>query len=194
MTILERLKEQVADASKQTTHSPHLSWYDPGPPVRPRASCDDILEAERKLGFSLPPLLRSIYLEIGNGGWLVGPGIYGIGGSNDTSEEENAVSISLDMASEFEWWREYLVIADQGCSMYSCIDCGDSSYRVYRLDGNGYSEQSTGNPTENSWYLESASIDDWFSAFLDERRNKIIANPSVLSRSRESNKPWWRFW
>ena len=32
---------------------------------------------DRKLGFSLPAPLRSIYLDIGNGGRRVRPGIYG---------------------------------------------------------------------------------------------------------------------
>ncbi len=46
-----------------------MPWYDPGPPILPRATAEQIFEAERKLGFTLPPLLKSIYLEIGNGGW-----------------------------------------------------------------------------------------------------------------------------
>jgi hypothetical protein len=79
MDILDRLKVHVGNTTQRVAMPAHLAWYDPGPAVRQKASLEQILEAERKLNFLLPPLLKSIYLEIGNGGWFIGSGIYGVG-------------------------------------------------------------------------------------------------------------------
>ena len=195
MNILDRLKEQAANAPRQVVRSSTMPWYDPGPPILPKATSEQILEAERKLGFTLPPLLKSIYLEIGNGGWLVGPGIYGIGSDSDSSPYENAVAASLGMADEMRWWRDYLVIADQGCSMYSCIDCSDPSFGVYRLDGNAYTEQSIDHPTNDFWYLEAETLEDWFTKDLEKKLKKTrFAVPSSPLNTQQGKAPWWRLW
>jgi hypothetical protein len=194
MQILERLKVQAAAATQPVAMPAHLSWYDPGPAIRHRATLEQISDAQQKLGFSLPPLLRSIYLEIGNGGYGVGPGIYGIGSFSDSTDCQDAVAMTRDMANEFCWWKEYLVIADQGCSMYSCIDCGDSSYPVYRLDGNGYPETPMDYPTTDYWYLEAVTLEDWFSDYLDRQDQKLLLGTPVSKPKMDRDRPWWRFW
>jgi fermentation-respiration switch protein FrsA (DUF1100 family) len=76
--------------------------------------------------------------------------------------------------------------------MYSCIDCDDSNYRVYRLDGNGYPEEPLDCPTDDYWYLEADTIEDWFSDSLDKQQ--LSANQAVLRAKLAPEKPWWRFW
>ncbi len=109
------------------------------------------------------------------GDGMLGPGIYGIGSDSDSSPHENAVAASLAMADEMRWWRDYLVVADQGCSMFSCIDCSDPNSAFIDLDGNAYTEQSIDHPTDDFWHLEAETLEDWFAKDLEKRlkRNAI---------------------
>lgn len=194
MDILDRLKMQAARSGQRSEVPKQLSWYNPGPPLRHTATSEQILQAERELGFSLPPLLVRIYLEIGNGGYQLGPGIYGIGNFADSTDCQDAVTITREMANEFVWWKDYMVIADQGCSMYSCIDCSDAKFCVFRLDGNGYPEESVGEPTPDFWYPEADTLEDWFEQGLNNfEKRSTIATPRFTLPSHQQ-KPWWRIW
>src|SRR5206468_981225 len=51
--------------------------YDQVPPIRPRppVTPEALAAAEAKLGFPLPPLLRALYTQIGDGGYGPGRGL-----------------------------------------------------------------------------------------------------------------------
>ncbi len=165
------------------------SWSTRTAPVRPKATSEQILQAEKDLGFSLPPLLVRICLEIGNGGCQLGPGIYGIGNFADSTDCQDAVTITREMANEFVWWKDYMVIADQGCSMYSCIDCCDAEFRVFRLDGNGYPEEPVGEPTPHFWYPEADTLEDWFEQGLNNLEKRATIATSRFTQPSNSQKP-----
>lgn len=102
----------------------------------PPASSDFIDAAERRLGFSLPPLLRRCYLEVGNGGFGPGYGIIGVEGGC-ASDFGNLVE-TYELFAEYresegncEWQRGLLPFCEWGCNMYSCVDCIDPQYAVY---------------------------------------------------------------
>ncbi|MGP3921266.1 SMI1/KNR4 family protein [Nonomuraea sp. 10N515B] len=52
----------------------------PGPNVLPAASSEAVAETEEAIGYPLPPLLRRLYLEVGNGGFGPRGGIIGVRG------------------------------------------------------------------------------------------------------------------
>src|SRR4028119_998412 len=58
----------------------------PVPPLYPVATEAEIADAERRLGFPLPLLLRRIYEEVGNGGFGPGGGLIGIDSGYPDSE------------------------------------------------------------------------------------------------------------
>ncbi len=61
----------------------------------PPAGADEFAEAERQLGFSLPPLLRRMYAEVSKGGWGPGYGANGLIGGARADLESGVV----------EWYR-----------------------------------------------------------------------------------------
>src|SRR5258708_6812995 len=54
------------------------AWVVPMPTVRPPATEAEVNAAEAELGFSIPPLLRRLYTEVGNGGFGPNYGLEGV--------------------------------------------------------------------------------------------------------------------
>ena len=102
--------------------------------IAPPASEEILLETENRLGFAIPPLLRRIYMEIGNGGF--GPG-YGLIGALEGRVDDRGNTIveayqgrsGADPNDPFWIWPEKLVpLFSWGGAVYSCgdfsiIDC-----------------------------------------------------------------------
>ena len=65
-SILELLRQRAAAIRPRSDGEPN---------IYPIATAKDIEAAESALGVNLPPLLKRVYLEIGNGGCMLGPGL-----------------------------------------------------------------------------------------------------------------------
>jgi hypothetical protein len=99
-------------------------------------------EAEKNLGFPLPPLLRSVYTRIGNGGLALRLlGLEGGQTGGDVFPGRSAVEIY----QELERWRragkvpyrpERLlpVNDDLGCGMVDYVDCRTPEGKIWRTD------------------------------------------------------------
>jgi hypothetical protein len=194
--IVEQLKAQVANAQRRTDRSRLMPWFDRVPAVMPVASSEQIAAVEAELGFDIPPLLKTIYREIGNGGRDLGPGLLGLPGGYDDANGYNILKSSRGMASFLSWWEQFIVICDQGCSMYSCIDCTDEDFGVYRWDGNAFDDPvHVDEPSEELWSLEANTFDDWI---VDELHRygyqRAGAVKSTAAEQQLPARPWWRFW
>jgi hypothetical protein len=97
-------------------------------------------EAESVIGYRLPPLLRRLYLEVGNGGF--GPG-YGIFGLRDGHRDDDLDWTVLDWyhyahdAPSSDWSflpASVLPLCLWGCAIYSLIDCSDPEGRMWGWD------------------------------------------------------------
>lgn len=78
-SLVARLQDRIRD-SKRITDMDKLVK----PKLFPPASEMAIVQAERRLGFALPPLPRRIYGEVGNGGFGPSYGLIGVpGGATD---------------------------------------------------------------------------------------------------------------
>ncbi len=106
----------------------------------------EVEKAEVLLGFRLPPLLRELYLKVGNGG--PGPA-YGILGLNDngwaTDQGVNAVDMYLWLrksledygrseAYEDDWREGLLPICYGGGLVYVLLDCTIENGPVWAYD------------------------------------------------------------
>jgi hypothetical protein len=167
--LIERLKAQI-QSGKTLTDA--YSWYRPhaNPPVTP----EELDRAESSLGFVLPSLLKRIYLEVGNGGF--GPG-YGLFKLSDESQAyrfdalvQNYMSMrsmtqeEIDEAFEGEedkptlWPEKILMICDWGCNIYSYVDCASSASQILVTDAN---------VSHSEIHIESPSLSQWLEDWLD---------------------------
>lgn len=119
----------------------------------PPVSENDLVQAEAQLGFVLPSLLRSVYREVGNGGFGPGYGLFPLNKQDAFSDAENdLVTAYLGMRSMTqkdidEYWEEepekpvlwpeqVLIICDWGCNSYTCLDCASSALPLFHMDAN----------------------------------------------------------
>ncbi|MCT2543070.1 MULTISPECIES: SMI1/KNR4 family protein [Streptomyces] len=89
------------------------------------ASLDEVEDAERAIGFRLPPLVRRLYLEIADGG--IGP-FLGVSSLHD--EELGMVNVYLSCLNAEPSPEDppslppgVLFLCDFGCAMWALLDC-----------------------------------------------------------------------
>jgi hypothetical protein len=132
--LVQRIKERVKDPKLVTS----MSQTNPST-IYPRASLDDVTEAEERLGFRLPALLTRLYLEVGNGGFGPGNGLYGVeDGLTDDMCGLPLPDLYLAYIDDpAEGWPERLVpVCDWGCNSFSAIDCSKpEGEMVFFADG-----------------------------------------------------------
>ncbi len=119
-----------------------------GEPEFPTVDAFAIADAERKLGFSLPPLLKQLYLQVGNGGFGPGATLIGLeGGAKDDiglhlvenyhKRRRWSGSTYHYKGQTFSTWPEKLLETfDCPCNIYICLDCSLPEAPVYVYDAN----------------------------------------------------------
>jgi hypothetical protein len=143
---------------------------DLGQPWRPGlipSEPPDFASDERRLGFALPPLMKQIYKEIGNGGF--GPGYGLIGVSNRVPDYDGRIvpaNYELFRASStdepnWNWPEGLLPVCDWGCAIRSCVDCADPNFRMRIFDPNVHD----GDDWADSFFEESPSFKTWIAAW-----------------------------
>lgn len=111
-----------------------------GDPKLPVVSPSDIAEAERRLGFPLPELLRELYTSVGDGGFGPGYGFLGLIKPvtiGDFAGESVVQLYELFRSGDPEdptwtWPERVLPVLDWGCAIRSCVDCSTSALQVLR--------------------------------------------------------------
>src|SRR5271156_1735091 len=68
--IVAKVARRAADPEKRIDGEP---LYDPPPPLD---DPDFLIELEHELGFALPGLLKALFLQVGDGGFGPGYGLY----------------------------------------------------------------------------------------------------------------------
>lgn len=148
----ERLVTQMKELAPQRGYS----WVERFPEAK-------LARAEALLGFPLPPLLRRVYLEVGEGAFGLSP-LYA---ERSHRLEMPLVDSYLELRSdqgggahgERRWPEKLLIMYDWGCNIYSCLDCTHPEYRVLRNDNNR---------DHDAYALETPSIQQWLQALLDD--------------------------
>lgn len=129
----------------------------------PPASEEQLQEAEARIGFSLPPLLRAMYANVANGGFGPGLGLYGVlngykGGylNSDSTISEQHPEGTFDyttyqehaaqavtrgershMAVPYGQWLQHLLrLSDLGCCEEACVDNQERMFIVAPLENN----------------------------------------------------------
>jgi hypothetical protein len=105
-------------------------------PAMPNA----ITETEAACGYSLPPLLKRLLMEIANGGFGPSSGLYGVCGhegySADTFPDMTEAALEFLRDPVWERRRWCLPLIDWGCAIMTMIDCRDPRGPLWGWDPN----------------------------------------------------------
>lgn len=111
------------------------------------ASAAAFNKAEMTLGFSLPPLLRQLYLEIANGGFGPEYGFLGVEGGATNEDGDTILGLyedsqSMSFRKAFPRWPQGMVqVCNWGCAMYSVIDCSTPRFEMFHFEPNPGEEE-----------------------------------------------------
>ena len=135
-------------------------------PPRPLDNPNLLVELERELGFALPDLLKALYLQVGDGGFGPGYGLFGAYTGHYLSDEpftlaqlyQNALQARRLNGSACGWRAGMLPICEWGCDFRDCIDCSDSNYGVFLSE---FDERLV------AFHSQHVSFRDWIEAWAD---------------------------
>lgn len=133
-------------------------WIEPLPPLTP-APLDAVVEAESAAGVPLPPLLRRLYLEIGNGGFGPGYGLLGLRGGHTAAGAIAITALESDVRRGWDGPAIPLLLCDWGCGITSLIDLTDG--QIWGRDPNPAPEGVT------RCFPQPMTITDWFGRWLE---------------------------
>jgi hypothetical protein len=165
----------------------------------PPAAQEVIARAEAHIGFQFPPLLRRLYLEVGNGGFGPGYGLFGVEGGHPAGvakDEQTIDALYLTLRGDPEWWPEKLLpICDWGCAIWSCLDCRTDDGPVVHVEG----------ASEGDCWAASLTLGPWLEAWLDGVDlmaepfepgpprvgiNPFTRKPSTFKTRGQPKRPW----
>ncbi|QIQ03521.1 SMI1/KNR4 family protein [Streptomyces liangshanensis] len=147
-------------------------------PLPPCVDSAAVAEAERLLGFGLPPLLVRLYAEVANGGFgpdytlfpLLGEGqtvVSEYGEQRPVQPAEPAGSIGPaepeeTWDSEPHWPHGVLPVLEWGCAMYAAVDCLRPDAPVLLFEPNGYVDDWA-----EVWFRDAPSLSEWLLRWVN---------------------------
>jgi hypothetical protein len=137
------------------------------PPLTPAAPAA-VDEAEALVRHPLPPLLRRLYLEVGNGGFGPGYGLLGLRGGHGDDYRKTAVDLRReDSSGSFPGAPPagLLAVCYWGCAIYSYVDCTDVEARMWGWDPNPAPDDDPG----VALFRESTTFVEWLSRWVEGR-------------------------
>ena len=138
--------------------------------VLPPATPEQIAAAEESLDFALPPFLKRIYQEIGNGGFGPGTGLIGLPGGA-TDEHGNSIIDLFDSFSAtnpddpaWQWPDRVVPLCHWSGAVYSCVDCTTREGAVSTVD---LTEYSPGLELKSLFVPQHESLEGWLGAWAE---------------------------
>jgi hypothetical protein len=167
VTLLKAIKERANDP-RRFVDLPNVinKKHELPPPVTPA----ELSQAEERLGFDLPELLRNLYLQVGDGGF--GPG-YGFLALNSNGAKKFPMNHLVDRYLDGiafthpdypSWPRFFVTLCDWGDGIQSTMNAKDPAGAVMRCRGDAYVK----GPWENVMRVEAASLHDWLEDWVND--------------------------
>ena len=164
MDTIERLLVRVRRGVPEV--GPTGFAFESMPPTSPAV----IREAERRLGFSLPPLLSAVYTRVANGGTGPGYGLIGVSGGF-TDDLGGTVESVYERYREIDpedptwvWPHALLPICHWGCIIYSAVYCLAEGNPVVYVDS---SAKQPGAAMASILIPHKPTLAAWFDDWLD---------------------------
>ena len=160
MSLVDAIRERLRLLGVPTTEAAGQPFT-----VFPPVSAAQVRDAEAVLGFPLPALLRDIYVNVGNGGFGPGCGLFGLQGGD--RRRWNAVELYHSFrrrpTSHERWGEKLLPICTWGCSYFSFIDCALPSAPVLAFDEGAHGH----GPWGCAFGLHAASFEEWMQRWVN---------------------------
>ncbi|MDX2291155.1 MULTISPECIES: SMI1/KNR4 family protein [Streptomyces] len=131
-------------------------------PLPPGTSPEDIAEAERLLGFRLPPLLAKLYQDVADGGFGPPGGFLPLTGEGPTVLSTYASERRSSARDAIPYWPEgVLPVLDWGCGMYAAVDTRTEEGAVLLYEPNAVDDDGAA-----AWFLDAGSLAAWLETWL----------------------------
>jgi hypothetical protein len=164
-SLLLAIQRRARDASAATDNAGLSNSI-----ARPVADEQALARAEQSIGQRLPSFLRSVYREVGDGGFGPGYGLLPLLSLGKETREDSVVALynafcSVDPEDPAWRWPSTLVpFCDWGCAIRSCVDCSSDEGAVVTFDPNSH---ELGQPTESALVQTHSTLRGWFSDWID---------------------------
>jgi len=140
--LIARIKARIADPVRAVDAA---NWVCPMPTVAPPARAAEVDAAELALGFAVPPLLRRLYTEVGNGGFGPRYGLEGVPTLPRVPGASDIVALYEMYCCErplghpaHRWPRGWVPLIGGGCLCVECVDFLRPPHAVAMFDGNDH--------------------------------------------------------
>ncbi len=148
--LILRLAARNADRSAATDNGGHSKKR------VPCVTASGLDAVEKSLGFPLPALIRSLYSEVGNGGFGPEYGIVGtkVGAKLDGYTLESCYAWLLSLGSDnsaWQWPHRLLPLANYGCGMWSCVDLTYQRHPLILWDPNNLDDELEDDEARLNW-------------------------------------------
>jgi hypothetical protein len=114
--LIDAIRKRIVDPRKRID----VTTVDT-PPLCGAASARALDEAEARVGFPLPALVRRIYAEVGNGGFGPSAGLVGVDGGHADVDGRHLSALYAELRAQGLPER-VLPLADWGGGAWACID------------------------------------------------------------------------
>ena len=156
-SLIQRLRERI-----QTQPSLHGVA---NPTIRHRRPVTELemAKAETRLGFSLPLLVRNLYMQVADGGYGPGNGVIELDG-HDYTLVESRLRMNEETEPDWMWPPRFVQFVSWGCHYVSGIDCAHSCCPVIFYDH----DLAVGDATlSDCLFPEADSLEEWLEAWLN---------------------------
>ncbi|MFB7343500.1 SMI1/KNR4 family protein [Streptomyces hydrogenans] len=131
-------------------------------PLPPPASAEAVAQAERALGFALPPLLARLYREVADGGFGPDYLLLPLTGQGRTVLGEYASERASSAGEATPYWPAgVLPVLDWGCGMYAAVDCREETGTVLLFDPNALDDNGA-----DAWFVDAGDLATWLEIWL----------------------------
>jgi hypothetical protein len=161
--LIARIQRR-ADVRRTQTYHPQAAR----PPRYPPATAAVLSDAERRLGFPLPPFLAEVYLRVGNGGFGPGYGLIGLPGGHTGDAGGSIVELyesdrtPVPAWPTWQWPEAVVAFCEWGCAIHTCVDCRSGA--VLTFDPPSFQE---GQPMAQAFAQTHASVAAWFEDWVN---------------------------
>ena len=141
-------------------------------PIRPPASLADLQRVEQELNLRVPSFFSRVYLEVADGNFGPGYGLFPLTGATLSLVSETRDKRDLVPDSGDPWHEDLICVCTFGCTFYAGVDCRGDRGAVYLF------EEHHGLVKEP----EALSLAEWLIAWLEGHLNpfgRILSGPAA---------------